>query len=206
MKKQEIDHRTLKLMVAIVAFFLASVTSLLAGNAINSISDSYHHGGAARDTFVGAMFAISAFMAAYNGLSRWEGVLARVVAVAALGVALFPGGSIDDGTTVSLVHAVASVVMFLSLAGMCHVFRSRALQKANRPADRRARIYRICAVVMIASMSVVVIDHFTGGVIIHRLPRLVFYCEMVALLAFGVAWLAASHVLPWITAPQERWF
>jgi len=51
-----------------------------------------------------------------------------------------------------------------------------------------------------------VIDHFTGGVIIHRLPRLVFYCEMLALMAFGVAWLAASHVLPWITAPQERWF
>ena len=206
MKKQEIDHRTLKLMVAIVAFFLASVTSLLAGNAINSISDSYHHGGAARDTFVGAMFAISAFMAAYNGLSRMEGVLARLVAVAALGVALFPGGSIDDGTMAPRVHAVASVVMFLSLAGMCHVFRSRALRKGNRPADRRAQIYRICAVVMVASMSVVLIDHFTGGLIIHRLPRLVFYCEMLALLAFGFAWLAASHVLPWITAPQERWF
>ena len=206
MKKQEIDHRTLKLMVAIVALFLASVTSLLADNTINSISGSYHHGGAARDTFVGAMFAISAFMAAYNGLSRWEGVLARLVAVAALGVALFPGGSIDDGTMAPRVHAVASVVMFLSLAGMCHVFRSRALRKGNRPADRRAQIYRICAVVMVASMSVVLIDHFTGGLIIHRLPRLVFYCEMLALMAFGVAWLAASHVLPWITAPQERWF
>ena len=179
---------------------------VLADNAIDSISDSYHHGGAARDTFVGAMFAISAFMAAYNGLSRWEGVLARLVAVAALGVALFPGGSIDDGTMAPRVHAVASVVMFLSLAGMCHVFRSRALRKGNRPADRRAQIYRICAVVMVASMSVVLIDHFTGGLIIHRLPRLVFYCEMLALLAFGFAWLAASHVLPWITAPQERWF
>ena len=108
MKKQEIDHRTLELMVAIVAFFLASVTSLLAGNAINSISGSYHHGGAARDTFVGAMFAISAFMAAYNGVSRMEGVLARLVAVAALGVALFPGGAIEKGSMVPLVHAVAS--------------------------------------------------------------------------------------------------
>jgi asparagine N-glycosylation enzyme membrane subunit Stt3 len=203
--KQEIDHRTLKLVVAIVAFFLASVTSLLADGGIESISASYKHGGTARDVFVGALFAIAAFMAAYNGFGRTERVLARVVAVAAVGVALFPGGSADDSGMVARVHTIASILMFLSLAGLCQVFRSRALRRNEKSADRRATLYAICALVMLAVMILVVIDHFTGGPIVHRIPRLVFYCEMLALLAFGVAWLAASHILPWFTAREERW-
>ena len=48
-----------------------------------------------RDIFVGSLFAISAFMLAYNGLSEPEMWLAKVASVAALGVAMFPCQCVD---------------------------------------------------------------------------------------------------------------
>ena len=36
------------------------------------------------------------------------------------------------------------------------------------------------------------------------MPRLAFYAERTALIAFGVSWLIASRVLPFITREDER--
>ena len=38
------------------------------------------------------------------------------------------------------------------------------------------------------------------------IPRLVFYCETAGLLAFGIAWLVASKIIPVsaLTHPEER--
>jgi hypothetical protein len=203
--RQEIDHRSLKLMVALIAFFLASATAFLAAGSIDSISGSYGHGGPSRDIFVGSMFAIAAFMAAYNGYSGTEAVLAKVVALSALGVALFPGGSGTDSKLIDSIHTVASLVMFSALVALCRVFYRRAKGKGLPGASRRAWLYAVCAAVMLIAMVLVVVDHFLGRPLQAAIPRLVFHCEHIALIAFGVAWLAASHVLPWITAPQEQW-
>jgi hypothetical protein len=45
-----------------------------------------------------------------------------------------------------------------------------------------------------------------GKAITAKHPALVFYCESVGLIAFGIAWLAAGHVLPGITNDEEKWF
>ncbi len=42
---REIDHRTLKLIVGVVALSLAGLTRLFAHTAITSISASYYEGG-----------------------------------------------------------------------------------------------------------------------------------------------------------------
>ncbi len=57
--RQEIDHRTLKLMVGLVGLSLAFATSFLSGGAIESISAAHCHGGWARDFLVGSLFAIA---------------------------------------------------------------------------------------------------------------------------------------------------
>lgn len=203
--KLEIDHRTLKFMIAVVAFALANVTSVLADDSIHSISGAYKYGGWARDVLVGAMFAVAAFMFAYNGYRTLEKVLTKATAMAALGVALFPGEVEPAGSSTQTVHTIASLVMFSTLAGLCWIFYLRAKRKNLMRANRRAWLYVICGWVMVASMLVVVVDHFMGGPLLQRVPRLVFHCERVALLAFGTAWLAASHIVPWFTDPEERW-
>jgi hypothetical protein len=203
--KLEIDHRALKLMIAVVAFALANLTSFLADDQIRSISEAYGHGGWARDFLVGAMFAVAAFMFAYNGYRSTEKWLTKATAVAALGVALFPGEVAPEGSITQTIHTIASVVMFSTLAALCRVFYLRAKGKDLKRASRRATLYAICGFVMLASMLVVVADDFMGHPLLHWMPRLVFHCEQIALFAFGTAWLAAGHIIPWLTDPEERW-
>ncbi len=203
--KLEIDHRALKLMIALVAFTLANITSFLADGSILSISEAYRYGGWARDVLVGAMFAVAAFMFAYNGYRRTEKLLTKATAVAALCVALFPGEVMAPGSAVQTVHTISSVVMFSTLAALCRVFYLRAKGKDMKRANRRAKLYAACGFAMLASMLVVVADHFLGGPLQHRIPRLVFHCERIALIAFGTAWFTASHIVPWLTDPEERW-
>lgn len=203
--RQEIDHRTLKLMVGLVGLSLAFATSFLSGGAIESISAAHCHGGWARDFLVGSLFAIAAFMAAYNGFSRLEKWVAKGAAVAAIGVAWFPSKCGDQAELIPGAHACAAAIMFLMLTAMCWIFYRRARGAPYPGARRRARLYALCGIAIPLSMGIIVVDHFAGGVIEAHVPRLVLYCELVALFAFGVAWLAASHLLPWITAPEERW-
>ena len=157
--KLEIDHRALKIMIAVVAFTLANVTSGLANDSILSISEAYKYGGWSRDVLVGAMFAVAAFMFAYNGYRPLERVLTKATAVAALGVALFPGEVEPPGSLTQTVHTIASLVMFSTLAGLCWIFYLRAKRKHLMRANRRAVLYVICGWVMLASMLVVVVDH-----------------------------------------------
>lgn len=110
-----------------------------------------------------------------------------------------------EGSATQTVHTIASLIMFSTLAGLCWIFYQRARDKNLTRASRRAVLYAICGWVMVGSMLVVVADHFLGGPLLARVPRLVLHCERVALFAFGIAWLAAGHIIPWFTGPEERW-
>ena len=84
--RQEIDHRTIKLVVGLIALSLPCLTSFFAGTVITSISASYYEGGWSQSIFIGFLFAISSFLLAYNGMSRPEMLLSKLAAVAGLGV------------------------------------------------------------------------------------------------------------------------
>ena len=210
-QREEIDHRTIKLLVGVIALTLSSLTSLFAGTPITSISASYHVGGWSQSFFVGFLFAISAFLLAYNGLSFREMVMSKVAALAAVGVALFPCKCDQQAELVPYVHAAAAAVMFVMLAGFCYVFFKRARQKGYAQAKMRAAIYASCGVAIVLSIAALVIDAASGGAVRTLLAslgmngaRLVFYAEHTALIAFGLSWLTASRVLPVITHAKER--
>lgn len=201
--KEEIDHRTLKLLVGLMALSLGNLTSFFADSKIESISASYFEGGWSQSILVGFLFAIAAFLLAYNGLSRSEMLMSKFAAVAALGVALFPCGC-KGPEIIPYVHFGSAAVMFLILVYFCFVFYKRARAKGHTEANRRAFIYVLCGIVIIASILIMVIDKVTGGVLRSMIPRLVFYCERAGLVAFGISWLTASRVLPVLTRSDER--
>src|SRR5262245_44779787 len=84
--RQEVDHRTIKLIVGVVALSLATLTDLFARTDITSISASYYAGGWSQVIFIGFLFAIAALLLSYNGQSKQEMFLSKVASVAALGV------------------------------------------------------------------------------------------------------------------------
>lgn len=202
--KQEVDHRTLKLLVGLIALTLGNLTSFFAEEKITSISASYYAGGWSQSILVGFLFAIAAFLLAYNGQSRSEMLLSKLAAVAALSVALFPCGCNGHDEIIRHVHFASAAVMFLVLAYFCYLFYQRARAKDHTEANRRAFVYAACGLVIMASILAMVFDTFTGGVLSAAVPRLVFYCERAGLVAFGISWLTASRILPGLTSTDER--
>lgn len=203
-RRQEIDHRTIKLIIGVVALSLAPLTELFASQRLASISAAYYAGGWSQSILIGFLFAIAALMLAYNGWSEREMVLSKVAAVAGLGVALFPCACCAHTPPLAWVHGASASVMFLILAWFCWVFYRRARTKSFAQARVRARIYLVCAVLILGVMSTIAVDEWLLGTGCARDSRLVFYGETVGLVAFGISWLTASRVLPVITAQEER--
>lgn len=203
-KREEIDHRTIKLIVGIIALSLATLTSLFSNSTIPSISASYYEGGWSQTIFIGFQFAIAAFLMAYNGVSKTEMVLSKVASLSALCVALFPCECGGHPVMIPHIHGIAAAIMFFILAFFCREFYKRACAKGYKEALRRARIYVICGVLIVASILALAFDHLSSGSLTKIFPRFVFYGEATGLIAFGISWLTASRTFPVITSKQER--
>jgi uncharacterized membrane protein (DUF441 family) len=204
-KKCEIDHHTTKLIVGIIALSLAIFVSILSGEPdIDSISESYHRTDIARNIFVGFLFAISAFLFSYNGYSPKESFLSKIAAVSALGIAVFPCDCNMGKETIPYIHYVSAAAMFIVLAYFCICFYRRARGKESSQSKIRAVIYAACALVIVISILLMVADSLLDEVLSENIPRFVFYCEASGLVAFGIAWLTASRMLPLLTASGER--
>jgi hypothetical protein len=203
-KRVEIDSHTIKLIIGVIAISLATLTSFFSETPIQSISASYHEDGWSRDIFVGFLFAISAFLLAYNGKSAPEMVLSKVAAIAAMGVAMFPCKCENHPEIIPYVHGTSAAVMFLVLANFCYIFFRRAYGKGHMQARLRANIYALCGIIIVASIVIIAIDNLSGGIISSKISRLTFIGEAAGLIAFGTAWLSASRILPLITSKEER--
>jgi len=205
-KKQVIDHRTIKLIVGLIALTLAGLTNFFSGNTIPSISASYYEGGWSQSIFVGFLFAVAACLLSYNGWTRTEMILSKIAAVTALGVALFPCKCNVHVELIPYVHGLSAAIMFLILAYFCYRFFIRARDKGHMQAYSRAAIYAICGLLILTSIVALATDNFTGGSISAMIPRFTFYGEATGLTAFGVSWLTASHVLPFFNRAKDELF
>src|SRR5689334_1419177 len=157
-KKREIDERTIKLLVGFAALSLAGLTDLFAKTPITSISASYYEGGWSQSIFIGFLFAISAFLLAYNGKIKIEMVLSKVAAIASFGVALFPCDCDGRASPVPYVHGASAAIMFLILACFCYIFLQRARSKDYPQAHRRRIIYILCGIALVVSVLALGVD------------------------------------------------
>ena len=206
--RAEINERTMKLIVGLIAILIASVTSFVStlGEPLTSISESYFAGDWSRNIFVGCLFAISAFLLSYNGQTAAHKVTSRIAALAGVGVAMFPCKCRGDLEILPYVHYISAGVMFSILAFFCIEFYRHAKHKGHPEAHVRALIYLACFWVMVLSMALLLVNGIWGVDLgwNESAPRLVFFGEATALLAFGISWLVASRVLPVLTRPDER--
>ncbi|MDQ6881406.1 MAG: hypothetical protein M3150_04855 [Pseudomonadota bacterium] len=204
-KKPEIDHRTIKLLAGLIAIFLPILTSWLAYPArLTSVSASYFAGDWPRSIFIGFLFAIAAFLAAYNGRSKSEMICSKVAAMAAFLIAMFPCDCDEQMEIIPGVHYAAAAVMFGVLAFFCRQFYRRAMDKGPGRPRARGIVYAICGVVIVLSIALIALNGLLDFKFSKAFPQFVFWCEAAGLMAFGVSWLFASHVLPLINAPNEK--
>ena len=203
--RPEIDHHVAKLVVGVIAVSLPALTNWFATSPLASISESYYQGGWSQSFLIGFLYAIAAFLLAYNGNSVAEMIASKVAFVAALGVAMFPCRCGTHAEVVPYVHGASAAVMFLTLAYFCYVFFKTARSKRHRyqRAQARAVIYAACGIAMLVFIGILAFDALSGNAY-SKGNALVFYGEAGALVAFGISWLTASRTLPGITGKDER--
>lgn len=200
-KRVEIDNRTLKLIVGLIAIGLPALTDLLTDRRIQSISESYYFTGPASTIFIGFLFAIAAFLCAYNGRTAHQMYWSKVAGLSAALIALFPCDC--DRIKGPGVHYAAAALMFGVLTYFCWAFYRRSFVSKYPQARARRAIYLACAIAMVLAILALAANallHFD----LVWIPQFVFYGEALGLVAFGISWLVASRTLPGLTHPQER--
>ncbi len=201
----EINHHATRLLIGFVAILLAGTVNQISGlPAIESISESYHRDGLARNIFVGLLFVIFALLITYNGRSFFEWCLSKIAAIAAVGVALYPCACGNQVTFTSIVHNSSAAVMFTILAIFCYLFLEQAKKKDTLQAKIRVVIYAICCAAIVFSIVMIGLNAILSGRLEESFFRFVFKFEALGLIAFGIAWLTASRMIPVITHKDER--
>jgi uncharacterized membrane-anchored protein len=159
-----------------------------------------------RNIFVGSLCAIGVFLVAYRyePVDTWASSLAGV---SGIGVALFPTSpdSAKQTGTVGTIHLVAAVIFFGTLAFFCLCLFTRS----NKPKDRqtalkwfRNRIYRTCGVLIILSIICAVVSKFLPARDLEVI-RPIFWCEVGAILSFGIAWTIKGEAIRPLRDPTD---
>lgn len=208
------------LLGAALPLVLVVGDALLPGGAIlprGSLSAYYHSG--VRDVFVGVLVVVGVFLITYKVLERnLDNTLSTVAGVAAVLVAIFPTGRPSSSTspptpfqeflgepTVEGVHYVSAFVFIASLAVISYYFGVREGDRPARPGRRSPRFWRsfhhACAGAIVAAIAYIGLTKL--GVLLDlvdedgRADRYsLLIGEFVAVLAFGVSWLAKGLELP----------
>jgi hypothetical protein len=165
---------------------------------LGSISDYYYS--AAVGFFVGLLVALSLYLLAYQGFDnkwrKWDLLCARVAAVAALGVALFPCGPPDEAQRrpwwlawMVWVHYGSAGVLFAAFAMFSLVLFTRTDPAGFHAADEKWRhaVYRVCGMFIIGGMI--------GSLVLGKfMNRPIFWPESVVLVAFAISWLVKGSI------------
>jgi hypothetical protein len=180
---------------------LVSSSWLLPGHHTIPASISAYYYTPMRNVLEGSLCAIGFFNLCARGY-EWRDELAGIVsAVGALGVAFCP--TFPPGPATPIQHQLGTIhnyfaeLFFITLALMClFLFRTTAAnRRTTRNKRRRNLVYTVCGAVMATSGIVDFVCHR-----MRPIPQVgpfgsIFLCEMIALEAFGVAWLVKGRTL-----------
>ncbi len=192
----------LRRSIGAIGFLLPVVLGVYAltqGHLQGSISSYYHTD--MRDVFVGSMCAVGVFLLSYQ-FGAFDYWLGNVAGVAAILLALFPTTA-DTGTPTEfqrfagVAHLASAVVFFLCLAAFSLISFPKVepgKERTERKATRN-HIYVTCGVVILLCLGFAV---FAGTVLGEEAKadlRPLFWCEAVAIFAFGISWLIKGNTL-----------
>ncbi|HJQ35670.1 MAG TPA: hypothetical protein VKB93_00895 [Thermoanaerobaculia bacterium] len=176
---------------------IAAVLPLLlfAGGRLTGIpgllqSMSHYYYSDIRDIFVGAVVFAGVGLYLYKGFCRPENWALNLGGFLAVGVAMFPTGEGEEWTTVSVIHSVCAVGMFLCIAYVS-IFRATdtlSLLDDEKIIARFRRTYRALGIGMIVSPLIAVVLNYGG-------TSFTFYVEAAAVEMFAAYWLVKSYEL-----------
>jgi hypothetical protein len=171
--------------------------------------------------FVGSLFALAVFFLSYDIRPRAgrtaDNLLSTFASVMAIGVALLPTSSAGSrarggAQVIGTIHLVCAATLFALLAifslyqftktggevtqetpwgeRLMRIFRTTPGHDEHMTPNKRRRntVYRVCGWIIVVCIAMVVVSNIAD-------LDLLFWCESVAVIAFGVSWLVKGGFL-----------
>lgn len=197
-----ISYMTLRQAVGYLGILLPFVLAagdwlIFRGGLQQSVSNYYYTG--MRGVLVGGLCVIGAFLLAYHGYDRWDGLFTNAAGIGAVGVALFPTPPNNPSTRATIVgyfHFAFGTVMFVSLIVIAlWLFRKTGPDGGRtRMKQLRDRVYLVCGIVMLVALSFAGIASLPFATALNPINP-VFWGEATAIVAFGVSWLVKGQAI-----------
>ncbi|MBI1768397.1 MAG: hypothetical protein HY015_08340 [Bacteroidetes bacterium] len=193
-EQQIISYLTLRVLIGAAGIALPVlcpiVTYILSGYFfMPSISDYYYS--PARNIFEGILFVLAFFLLAYRGYDTRDSIIANFGFAFALGVALLPCQS-----SYSAIHFISAGLLFGVFIWFSLVqFTKHKGDVKSESKVTRNRVYVICGWVMVASIVGIALSEIAMSETMRAQNHVVFWCESIALWAFGCSWLVKGEVL-----------
>ena len=211
------SHVRLRLYLGILGILLPII--IVVGDSIDKhsflvqCSISHYYYTIMRNIFVGFLWAFGLFLVTYPGykkenakisddwLTNISGILAIIVSLVPTICSRCIFCDVTDGHSNSLynhIHLV-SAGLFLILMGYMSYFRFTQSDKKKDTWEngklQRNNIYRICAYFIWGSILVLILNFAFNIISDEAFPQFVYTCEVVALWAFGFAWMVKGKAL-----------
>lgn len=176
-------------------------------------SISHYYYSTVGELFTGILIAVAIFMFSYRGHKKRAGefglsdkALTNVVGLSALGVVIFPTGSvacISDNirtyistTNTGYIHFSMATIFFVALSCMCIFNFRRTEVKAQFGTKKNHNTFLFCGIAMLTCIVLIFIYSVWVESRISWLDNLkpIFWLETLALIFFAISWMIKGQV------------
>ncbi|QJW88744.1 hypothetical protein HNV11_04790 [Spirosoma taeanense] len=201
-----VSFRLMRLIVGVlglsIGILLPIIAALFSNCSLLQESISHYYYTVTGDVFVGLLCAVAFFLILYPGEGRWEDLWTNIAGICALGVAFFPTGydqqnnactkySFEYAQWVSTIHLLSAGAFFIILGGVAF-FQFSKITAPMTVIERKNRqwFYKGCGIVMWLCIAVLIPMTFLESYSYFlSVNKIVFFAEVIALVAFGWCWL-----------------
>ncbi len=156
-----------------------------------SISDTYYANSKA--VMIGILSITSFYFATYKGYDIRDRIINILAAICAAGVALFPNKGVDGLIQMpnvgGIIHCVFALVLYLTFFLNC-VWLFRLGNSNTKEKKIRNNVYLGCGISIAVAAGVLVASSVFNWT--QYVPNLVWIAEVVAQIAYAVAWFIKS--------------
>ena len=156
-----------------------------------SISDTYYANSKA--IMIGILSITSFYFATYKGYDIRDRIINILAAICAAGVALFPNKGVDGLIQMpnvgGIIHCVFALVLYLTFFLNC-VWLFRLGDSNTKEKKIRNNVYLGCGISIRVAAGVLVANSVFNWA--QYVPNLVWIAEVVAQIAYAVAWFIKS--------------
>ena len=201
----DINTTRLRCILGWLATLLPWIVAAFVWTIPQSISATWYTN--ACTAFMIILGASAILLVSYKGYEKIDDILTTITGIFGLGICLFPCTPIEGFGTLlptpfllpynvsNIIHLSCAIIFFVLLAVNSFFLFTKSGGEMTKNKKIRNIIYRVCAIGMLISFSLLLLPDF---------PCKVWLVEMIALTFFGVSWLTKADCYSWLFADKKN--